>query len=135
MKELFSNSFLNINVDHSGLGQSGPSSAVALANEFLRQSTPDKLNARGISASEQAEIAIYREEARALRALAYYHLMDFFGKAAFNSENDAVGVAGPDAARDAAGAAVRLGRGQHQVQLRHGVGRFGRQEGEQEAPV
>lgn len=69
---------------------------VALANEFLRQSTPDKLNARGISASEQAEIAIYREEARALRALAYYHLMDFFGKAAFNTENDAIGVAGPE---------------------------------------
>lgn len=69
---------------------------VALANEFLRQSTPEKLNSRGISTTEQAEIQIYREEARALRALAYYHLMDFFGKAAFNTENDAVGVAGPE---------------------------------------
>lgn len=69
---------------------------VALVNEFLRQSTPDKLNSRGISAAEQAEIQDYRNEVRVLRALAYYHLMDLFGKAAFNTENDPVGVTGQE---------------------------------------
>jgi hypothetical protein len=70
---------------------------VALANEFLRQSTPELLSSRGISdASTLSEIEEYRNEARALRALSYYHLMDLFGKAAFNTENDAVGVAGPE---------------------------------------
>ena len=69
---------------------------VALVNEFLRQSTPEKLNSRGISAEETALIQEYRLEARALRALAYYHIMDLFGKAPFSTENDVVGVAGPE---------------------------------------
>ncbi|WP_291116504.1 RagB/SusD family nutrient uptake outer membrane protein [Flavobacterium sp. UBA6135] len=69
---------------------------VALANEFLRQSTPEKLSARGITnAQTLAEIEDYRNEARALRALSYYHMLDLFGKAPFNTENDVVGVAGP----------------------------------------
>lgn len=72
---------------------------VALVNEFLRQSTSDKLSSRGISASEQAEIAIYREEARALRALAYYHLMDLYGKVSFVTEANPVGFAGPEYSR------------------------------------
>jgi hypothetical protein len=67
---------------------------VALANEFLRQSTTAKLSSRGISAAEQTEIQEYRSEVRVLRALAYYHLMDLFGKAAFNTEDQAVGVTG-----------------------------------------
>ncbi|MBS4039508.1 MAG: RagB/SusD family nutrient uptake outer membrane protein [Flavobacteriales bacterium] len=69
---------------------------VALTNEFLRQSTPEKLSARGISSAEQAEIATYRLEARALRALAYYHLMDMFGKAPFVDENTPISAAGPE---------------------------------------
>ncbi len=70
---------------------------VALSNEFLRQSTPEKLSSRGITdATTLSEVADYRNEARALRALAYYHLMDLFGKAAFNTENDPVGFAGPE---------------------------------------
>jgi len=72
---------------------------VAFANDFLRQSTPDKLNSRGISANEQAEIAFYRLEARALRAMSYYHLMDLFGKVPFVTENDPVGFAGPEYSR------------------------------------
>jgi starch-binding outer membrane protein, SusD/RagB family len=69
---------------------------VALVNEFLRQSTDEKLAARGISTAESATIADYRNEAKVLRALAYYHMMDLFGKAAFNTENEAVGVTGPE---------------------------------------
>ncbi|GGD19879.1 RagB/SusD family nutrient uptake outer membrane protein [Flavobacterium orientale] len=70
---------------------------VALANEFLRQSTADKLNSRGITGAQTlSEIEEYRNEARALRALSYYHLLDLFGKAPFNTEDDVVGVAGPE---------------------------------------
>ena len=67
---------------------------VALANDFLRESTEAKLASRGISDNERAVIAEYRHEARALRALAYYHLMDLFGKAAFVDENTALSEAG-----------------------------------------
>jgi hypothetical protein len=66
--------------------------SVALANEFLRQSTDEKLAARGHTSDVGADIKAYRAEARLLRALAYYHLMDLFGKAAFVTENDPVGT-------------------------------------------
>lgn len=67
---------------------------VALANEFLRQSTPSKLSSRGISDQEQTKIQEFRNESRVLRAFAYYNMMDLFGKAAFNDENQSVGVKG-----------------------------------------
>ena len=65
---------------------------VALVNEFLRHSSEEKLTARGVSGEELANMEVYRAEVRVLRALAYYHLMDLFGKAAFVTENDPVGV-------------------------------------------
>lgn len=48
---------------------------VALTNDFLRVSEqlPD-----GLSSSEIQSIELYRNEARFLRALAHYHLLDFF---------------------------------------------------------
>lgn len=64
---------------------------VALTNEFLRQSTEEKLNDRNVPSDVRAEIPAYRAEARLLRAMAYYHLMDTFGKATFVTENDPVG--------------------------------------------
>ena len=70
---------------------------VALANEFLRESTPEKLASRGVTSTQEvADIEAYRYEARAQRALAYYHLMDLFGKAAFVTENDPINTAGPE---------------------------------------
>ncbi len=66
--------------------------SVALANDFLRESTPEKLAERGHTNAVGSEIAAYRAEARLLRALAYYHLMDLFGKAAFVTEADPVGT-------------------------------------------
>jgi hypothetical protein len=66
--------------------------SVALANDFLRQSTDDKLAERGHTSALSSEIVAYRAEARLLRALAYYHLMDLFGKAAFVTESDPVGT-------------------------------------------
>jgi hypothetical protein len=69
---------------------------VAIANEYLRQSTPEKLAARGITdAADIANIATYRKEVVVLRAYAYYNLMDLFGKAPFITENDPLNFAGP----------------------------------------
>lgn len=69
---------------------------VAIANDFLRQSTPEKLSARGITnATDVADIATYRQEVRVLRAMAYYNMMDLFGKAPFYDENSAINSAGP----------------------------------------
>lgn len=65
--------------------------SVALSNEFLRQSSAENLTARGHSGLAN-DVKAYRAEARLLRALAYYHLMDLFGKAAFVTENDPVGT-------------------------------------------
>ncbi|WP_248722063.1 RagB/SusD family nutrient uptake outer membrane protein [Seonamhaeicola sp. ML3] len=59
---------------------------VALANNFLRETTDEKLNARNVSEATKNEIATYRAEARLMRAMAYYYLMDLFGKANFADE-------------------------------------------------
>ena len=69
---------------------------VAFANDFLRQSTPEKLSSRGITNStDVANINVYRNEVRVLRAFAYYNMMDLFGKAPMVTENDAIDFKGP----------------------------------------
>jgi hypothetical protein len=69
---------------------------VALSNEFLRQTTPEKLSGRGVTdATLLSDIANYRDEVRVLRAYAYYNLMDLFGKAPFVTEADPINFAGP----------------------------------------
>ena len=74
---------------------------IALVNEYLRQTSPAVLSGRGVTDPQLlSDIQLYRKEARALRALAYYHLMDLFGKAPFVTENDAIGTAGPEYGRD-----------------------------------
>ena len=62
---------------------------VTVANEFIRESSPEKLKARGLSGDTQ--IPLYRSEAKFLRALAYYHALDMFGNVPFVTENDPVG--------------------------------------------
>lgn len=53
---------------------------VMMANEFLRQTTDDKLAARGnVSTILYNQIQTYRAEARFLRALSYWHGLDIFG--------------------------------------------------------
>ncbi|WP_289664581.1 RagB/SusD family nutrient uptake outer membrane protein [Flavobacterium panacagri] len=64
---------------------------ISLANEFLRQTTDDKLEARGVDASLKAEIATFRAEARFLRAFSYVNLMDLFGNVPITTEADPVG--------------------------------------------
>ena len=72
---------------------------IALANNFLRETTEDKLNSRGVSDGMRDEISEYRAEARLLRAQAYYYMMDLFGKANFGTEADPVNAVLPMAER------------------------------------
>lgn len=64
---------------------------ISLANEFLRQTTDEKLTSRGVDASLKAEIATFRAEARFLRAYSYVNLMDLFGNVPITTEADPVG--------------------------------------------
>lgn len=65
---------------------------ISLANEFLRSTTDDKLNERGESDQTKAEVAQYRNEARFLRALSYWHALDLFGGGVpFITEDDPIG--------------------------------------------
>ena len=58
-------------------------------NEYLRQTTDEKLDSRGVSAELRAEIATYRAEARFLRAMSYWHFLDLFGgRVGLVTEND-----------------------------------------------
>lgn len=64
---------------------------VGVANEFIRETTDEKLASRGITGSNAEEAVLYRNEARFLRALSYYHAIDLFGNVPFVTENDKVG--------------------------------------------
>lgn len=65
---------------------------IAVANEFLRQTTDEKLNDRGVSADLRATIKTYRAETRFLRALSYWHGLDLFRNVPFGTEADPVGT-------------------------------------------
>ncbi|WP_236027357.1 RagB/SusD family nutrient uptake outer membrane protein [Gelidibacter pelagius] len=69
---------------------------VALTNEFLRQTSDSKLDARGVDASLRSEIQNYRAEARFMRALTYWHAMDLFGNVPFVTEEDPIGAFLPE---------------------------------------
>lgn len=68
---------------------------VNLANEFLRETTDEKLSSRGVEADVRSEIEVYRSDARFLRALAYYYLLDMFRAVPFVTENNAIGKEPP----------------------------------------
>lgn len=58
-------------------------------NEYLRQTSDAKLDARGVSGELREQVAIYRAEARFLRAMSYYHFLDLFGgRVGLVTEND-----------------------------------------------
>lgn len=64
---------------------------ITVCNEFIRESTDEKLSGRGITGKDADDIRNYRAEARFLRAYQYWVLMDLFGNPAFVTENDAIG--------------------------------------------
>ena len=68
---------------------------IALCNEFLRESTDEKLDSRGQS-DLKGEMVAYRAEARFLRALSYWHALDMFRNVPFVLEADGVGFFLPE---------------------------------------
>lgn len=65
---------------------------IALCNEFLKETTDEKLSGRGVTGTLYNEVQLYRAEARFLRALSYYHGIDVFGNLPFATENDSFGT-------------------------------------------
>jgi len=65
---------------------------IALCNEFIRQTSDANLSKRGVSADAANTVRIYRDEARVLRALSYWHALDLFGGGPFATEADAIGT-------------------------------------------
>lgn len=68
---------------------------ITVCNEFLRESTPEKLAGRNITGADAANVAKYRAEARFLRAFQYWVLLDGFGNPPFITENDQIGKVAP----------------------------------------
>lgn len=68
---------------------------VSMANEFLRQTTDDKLAERNVSPQLAADIQIFRAEARFLRALSYWHGVDMFGNIPLVDETVPIGPTPP----------------------------------------
>lgn len=64
---------------------------VALVNEYLRQTAPERLEARGVPADLAAKIDVFRDEARFIRAYLYWMAMDCFGSVPFTTEKSPFG--------------------------------------------
>jgi starch-binding outer membrane protein, SusD/RagB family len=63
---------------------------IALTNDFIRESTPEKVASRGVNADVLKRM---RAEARFVRAYQYWVLMDLFGNPGFVDESVATGTA------------------------------------------
>jgi hypothetical protein len=68
---------------------------ITLANEFLRESSDDKLAGRGISTADAEKIKRFRAEARFLRAYQYWILIDLFGNPIFVTEENPISKDAP----------------------------------------
>ncbi len=68
---------------------------IMMANEFLRQTTDQVLASRGVTGQLLADIKTYRAEARFLRALSYWHGLDFYGSIPLVTEQDPLGGSPP----------------------------------------
>ncbi len=65
---------------------------ITLGNEYLRESTDDKVAGRGITGSDAADIKKSRAEVRFLRAFNYWVMLDLFGKSTFITEANLIGT-------------------------------------------
>lgn len=64
---------------------------IAYVNEYLRQTAPGKLAARGVSEELAAKIDVFRAEARFIRAYLYWMALDCFGSVPFTTEDSPFG--------------------------------------------
>ncbi|MBR9920361.1 MAG: RagB/SusD family nutrient uptake outer membrane protein [Bacteroidetes bacterium] len=70
---------------------------ITLCNEYIRETALEKLEDRGFEQADIDRITTYRNEARFLRALSYFHALDLFGgNVPFVTEEDAVGAFLPE---------------------------------------
>ncbi len=69
---------------------------ISLSNEFLRETTAEKLDERSVDSGLRTEIQGFRAEARFLRALSYWHALDLFRNVPFVTEEDKVGAFFPN---------------------------------------
>jgi len=64
---------------------------IAYVNEYLRQTTDEKLTSRGVSPELKTKIYGFRDEARFIRAYLYWIALDCFGSVPFSTENSPFG--------------------------------------------
>ncbi|RAJ02375.1 putative outer membrane starch-binding protein [Chitinophaga skermanii] len=64
---------------------------ITVCNEFIRESTDEKLATRNITGKDAEDIRHYRAEARFLRAFQYWVLMDLFANPPFVTDKDPIG--------------------------------------------
>lgn len=69
---------------------------ISICNEFLRETTDEKLEDRAVTPAVRTEIQGFRAEARFLRALSYWHALDLFRNIPFVTEDDIVGAFFPE---------------------------------------
>ena len=72
---------------------------ISLCNEFIRQTSDDNLTQRGITGTTANTVRTYRAEARLLRALCYWHVVDMFGGGPFPTETNTIGTNPPYGSR------------------------------------
>jgi len=68
---------------------------MSFTNEFIRNTTDDKLGGYGITGDNLSEAKYMRAEARFIRALICYNLLDLFGNAPYMTETDMPGATVP----------------------------------------
>ena len=71
---------------------------IGLANQFLRETTDDKLAERGVNDNLRSDIRSFRAEARFLRALSYWHGLDLFRNIPFFTDADGLTSEAPEQA-------------------------------------
>ena len=64
---------------------------IAYVNEYLRQTTDDKMDGRGVPDDVKTQVYGFRDEARFLRAYFYWMALDCFGSVPFSTENSPFG--------------------------------------------
>ncbi len=69
---------------------------ISISNEYIRETTDEKLDDRDVSGSLRTEVEYYRNEARFLRALSYWHALDLYRNVPFVTEDDGIGSFLPD---------------------------------------
>lgn len=64
---------------------------ISYVNEFLRQTTPDRLSDRNVDATLASKIDVFRAEARFIRAYLYWMALDTFGSVPLITEDSPIG--------------------------------------------